>query len=299
MSATQWTAILTVFFIAVISPGPDFLAVLRTSLSRGRFAGFTVGAGIAVGTILWIALTLIGIVSLLNSHPVAAVVVRLAGATFLIFYGSSILYGLWKERAAEQGKASAVDEDRYRETRKAPETAAENASAPEASTPTASAPDASARPDSGEKTSALTGEPHPTAGAPDATAPEASTPTASAPDATAPDASTPTASVSARSWWPGFRLGLLTNTVGNPKAVVFFSSLFATIVPATITKGESLLLGAVLVAIALAWFTLVSNVAASKSFTRIYRQLNRPIDIILGGLFVFLGLMLLPWDALF
>lgn len=241
MNLGHWMAILSVFFVAVISPGPDFLAVLRTSLARGRTAGYSVGAGIGAGTAVWIAFTLLGIVSLINAHPQASLVVRIGGAVFLLGYGITIWRSLWR-------------------TRRKP--AAPQPSAPPRST-------------------AVSG------GANAATDPGAPPHETNAP--TRPRIS---------KWWPGFRLGFLTNTVGNPKAVVFFSSLFATIVPPTITLGESLVLATIMVCGAMAWFTVVATVATANTFTRGYQRLHQPIDALLGTLFVVLALALFPWEVL-
>lgn len=225
MTAAAWLAILATFIVAVMSPGPDFLAVLRTSLTQGRRAGFGVGAGIAVGTAAWIAVTLLGVVALINAHPAAFFVVKVAGAIFLTVYGLRILVAVLRLHP-------------------------EKADAPPTSPLTPAA-------------------------------------------ATAEENQPVTAAVQ---WARAFRLGLLTNTVGNPKALVFFSSLFATMVPATITLWQSLTLGVVMVVLARAWFALVATVASTGEFMRGYQRLQRPLDLALGILFVSLGLaLLLPW----
>lgn len=228
MTAAAWLAILTTFILAVMSPGPDFLAVLRTSLTQGRRAGFGVGAGIAVGTAAWIAVALLGVVALIKAHPAAFLVLKVAGAIFLTVYGLRILVAVLRPH---------------------PERADDPAKTPLTST--------------------------------DSAAPK--NPPAAAP----------------AQWARAFRLGLLTNTVGNPKALVFFSSLFATMVPATITLWQSLTLGVVMVVLARAWFALVATVASTGEFMRGYQRLQRPLDLILGILFTVLGLALLPWETFF
>lgn len=235
MTTAAWIAILTTFVVAVMSPGPDFLAVLRTSLSRGRIAGFGVGAGIAVGTAIWIVVTLLGIVALINSHPTASLAVRVIGAAFLTLYGLNILKQLLFNRETAPSK-----------THKAPITSA--------------TPIQSGAVTNSLKVSAL---------------------------ATNPSV-----------WLRGFRLGFLTNTVGNPKALIFFSSLFATMVPPTISPGESLLLGILMVLYARIWFAIVAVVSSLRRFVTVYQRLQRPLDLALGALFTILGLSLLPWASL-
>lgn len=221
MSLGLWSALLITFTIAVLSPGPDFLAVLRQSLTNGRKAGIATGAGIAVGTIVWIAATMIGIVGLINASETAFLIVRLVGALFLLGYGIKILASLWQSRqAAGSDHFAAVQQ--------------------------------------GEGEFAANGG----------------------------------------AIWRGFRLGFLTNTVGNPKAVVFFSSLFASMLPAGITHGEQLLLGTIMVTIAFTWFTVVSTLASLPKVLALVERIARPLDWILGALFVVLGLVLVPWSRL-
>ncbi|MDO5727462.1 MAG: LysE family transporter [Bowdeniella nasicola] len=220
MSVGLWSALLVTFTIAVISPGPDFLAVLRQSLTNGRRAGIATGGGIAVGTIVWIAATMIGIVGLINASEAASLTVRLIGALFLIGYGMKIVMSLWRSRSDGGGELSAHLR--------------------------------------------LPGQKSPA-----------------------------TAAV-----WRGFRLGFLTNTVGNPKAVVFFSSLFASMLPPEITRAEQVMLAAIMVTIAFTWFTLVSTLASSEYVLQFVQRIARPLDWILGVLFIILGLVLLPWSRL-
>lgn len=218
MSVGLWSALLVTFTIAVISPGPDFLAVLRQSLSHGRTAGIATGAGIAVGTIVWVAATMIGIVGLINASDTASLMVRVVGALFLLGYGLNILYSLWQTRGAAANDHFTGLHETTNNTR------------------------------GGTKTS-----------------------------------------------WRGFRLGFLTTTVGNPKAVVFFSTLFASMLPPGITHTEQFALGAIMVAISFTWFALISTLASLPAVLGFVQRIARPLDWTLGALFVLLGVILLPW----
>lgn len=214
MTPTMWIALLGTFLVAVMSPGPDFLAVLRISLSSGRRVGRMGAAGIAAGTILWIIATMVGIVALINSHPTASFIIRLIGAGFLTVYGVQIVLATLR-------------------------------SAPEST-------------HSVESASAVQYSP-------------------------------------ARA----FRLGFLTTTVGNPKAVVFYTAFFATMLPPGMGVFDSVLLGVCMVLISFTWFVFVATVATNAAFVRGYERLHRPIDLVLGGLFIILGLTLFPWGQIF
>ncbi|GAA4283016.1 LysE family translocator [Brevibacterium daeguense] len=218
MTSGAWLVLLGTWLVAVASPGPDFLAVLRTSLSRGRGAGWAVAAGVTAGIAVWIAVALLGIVALVSSHPAAALVMRWAGVVFLVIYGGWILSGVVRElrrraRVAESpvGKPPAVQ-------------------------------------------------------------------------------TVPTI-------WQSVRLGFLTNTVGNPKAVVFFGALFASILPPGITLAESVTVAAAMVLVAFLWFGLVAIIASRRVVVATYQRAQLWIDGFLGVFFVLLGILLIPWQG--
>lgn len=222
MNPSTWAALLVTFAVAVMSPGPDFLATLRMSLSRGRRHGIGTGLGIGIGTSLWAIGTMVGIVAVISAHPTVFLIVRLAGASFLAFYGARILWSVWKSRDAGEGssESSGIGEIQRESNDDYP-------------------------------------------------------------------------------WWKAFRLGFLTTTVGNPKAVIFFTSLFATMLPPTMTVPDGALLTVLMVLISSTWFTIVATVASIPAFVRGYERLNKPIDVLLGSLFIVLGLVLIPWGSLF
>lgn len=90
-----------------------------------------------------------------------------------------------------------------------------------------------------------------------------------------------------------WRLGVFTN-LANPKALVFFGALFATLMPRH--EGAALRVGvlAVMLTMAVAWFGVVSWCAGSRPVVAAYRRLQRTIDRIAGGLFTAIGLTLVP-----
>lgn len=90
-----------------------------------------------------------------------------------------------------------------------------------------------------------------------------------------------------------WRLGLLTN-LANPKAVVFFGALFAGLLPAGTGAAERVLLLAVMLAMALAWFGLVALAVATPLVTGAYRRARRAVDTVTGGVFAGVGAALMP-----
>lgn len=70
-----------------LTPGPDMLYVIARSAAEGRKAGIVSALGIAAGTIVHTAAVALGVVSLLAAVPVAFLIVKYAGAAYLIYLG--------------------------------------------------------------------------------------------------------------------------------------------------------------------------------------------------------------------
>ena len=57
------------FLLAIISPGPNMLAVIGTSMGSGRASGIAVAMGISAGSFTWAVLTAIGLSAILATYP--------------------------------------------------------------------------------------------------------------------------------------------------------------------------------------------------------------------------------------
>ena len=88
---TQALTLGGVIILAAMTPGPDFIIVLRSVLTAGRRAGMACAAGIAAGVLAWAVVTSLGIAGLLAASAVAFTVVKLAGAAYLVFLGVQAL----------------------------------------------------------------------------------------------------------------------------------------------------------------------------------------------------------------
>src|SRR5215471_21220840 len=73
--------------ILTVTPGPDGLLVLRSSLLGGRRAGVRVAAGAASGSLAWGLFSAAGLTALLAASAQAYRAVQLAGACYLVFLG--------------------------------------------------------------------------------------------------------------------------------------------------------------------------------------------------------------------
>lgn len=206
--APQLLALLGVWALAVITPGPDFVATSRYAIARSRRDGVLVGLGVACGIAIWVTLSLagLGFVMARASGPLA--ILRLLGALYLIWLGAQALWSAARpKRAAESGS--------------------------QALAPT------------GREGNAL----------------------------------------------PSWVIGFLTN-IGNPKALAFFTSIFALLLPARppLWLDVSILMG--MVSISAGWFSLVALLFSLAPVARAYRRAQRWIDALTGGIFVALGLRL-------
>lgn len=83
----QLGPVVVVTMLAVISPGPDFAMVTWASLVGGRRAGLLAALGIACGVSVHVTYTVLGFGWVLQQGPELLMVLRYAGAGWLIWLG--------------------------------------------------------------------------------------------------------------------------------------------------------------------------------------------------------------------
>lgn len=89
-----------------------------------------------------------------------------------------------------------------------------------------------------------------------------------------------------------FIKGLLTN-LANPKAIIYFGSIFSLFVGDNVGAGARGGLFVLIVLETFIWFSLVASLFALPALRRGYRRLARWIDGVAGGLFTLFGLHLI------
>ncbi|TXJ02178.1 MAG: LysE family translocator [Neisseriales bacterium] len=98
---------LVILFLAVMSPGPDFVMVLRNSLSYGRRAGLFSALGIATGCLFSFTIVVCGLQVLFSYHLFKAAFSLVCGS-YLIYLGfMSIRNKSQQQHIEEQYKQSA------------------------------------------------------------------------------------------------------------------------------------------------------------------------------------------------
>ena len=74
-------------FLAVASPGPDTLIIIRQSLKYGRRGGFLTALGIGCGILIHSYLAIFGISSLIFQFDFIKNIIIVFGSVYLIYLG--------------------------------------------------------------------------------------------------------------------------------------------------------------------------------------------------------------------
>ena len=95
-----------VFFLATLlsslSPGPVVLLSIAVSLRSGVAAGMRAVLGVCLGSMVYFALALVGVLAFLAAHPPGFQVLQLAGAAYLVWLGVAALRASWRDSGAVQ-----------------------------------------------------------------------------------------------------------------------------------------------------------------------------------------------------
>ncbi len=83
----QLLTVAIVHLLAVMSPGPDFVIVTKNSISYSRKIGTYTALGIALGIIVHVTYSLLGIGFLISQSVVLFTIIKLLGAFYLIWIG--------------------------------------------------------------------------------------------------------------------------------------------------------------------------------------------------------------------
>lgn len=191
--------VVAVHLLAVISPGPDFLIVVRNSLAYSRKTGIWTAIGIGSGISVHMLYSLAGLALLISKSILIFNAIKLAGAAYLVYVGIRSLFS--KSGALEVGEQ-------------------------------------------GKR-----------------------------------------ADISAAA---AFRMGFLTNVL-NPKATLFFLSLFTMVIAPETPKPLLMLLGAILIVDTGLWFCLVAVFMTQQRVRGAFARFQGAFNKGLGGLLVALG----------
>lgn len=89
-------------FLLNLTPGQDTLFIVGRSLAQGRRAGLLSVLGINVGCLIHTAAVAFGLSAILAASAKAFLIVRLAGAAYLVYLGARMLFARRTDAAAPQ-----------------------------------------------------------------------------------------------------------------------------------------------------------------------------------------------------
>ena len=84
-------AIFAIFIPALMLPGPDFVAVVRSSMGRGTRSGLLTSLGVSIGLAMYATLSLVGLAAILVDYQWLTWTVRVAGGAYLAYLGIRLL----------------------------------------------------------------------------------------------------------------------------------------------------------------------------------------------------------------
>jgi len=76
-----------------ISPGPSNLYVMARSIAQGAQGGIIAALGLAVGSLIHVGATVLGLSAIFKHSPMLYTVIKLLGAGYLLYLG----YNYWKD----------------------------------------------------------------------------------------------------------------------------------------------------------------------------------------------------------
>ena len=89
----DFAGIAVVLLFVVMSPGPAFVVVSQQAVARSRAAGLVTALGVSLGSILWVALVLLGISLVFQQAAWLYTGLRVLGGLYLIYLGIRLWQG--------------------------------------------------------------------------------------------------------------------------------------------------------------------------------------------------------------
>src|SRR5689334_16017979 len=80
-------SIAALVMVAVISPGPDFAVVVKNSLIYSRKTALLTALGVALGNLVHVTYTLLGLGLLIGDYPWLLLGIKYCGASYLLYIG--------------------------------------------------------------------------------------------------------------------------------------------------------------------------------------------------------------------
>jgi threonine/homoserine/homoserine lactone efflux protein len=104
MTLTAFLAYCAAITLAAATPGPAMFAVITNGVSRGFLRAFMAGVGVAAGDAVLVTLALLGLVALAQTFEWIFLLLKYAGAAYLIFLGIR----MWRAAATQSNEPQAT-----------------------------------------------------------------------------------------------------------------------------------------------------------------------------------------------
>lgn len=91
MSLETWLALVALFFVGGLTPGPAVMLVMSSSFRYGFWPAMMAALGVASANVLWLALAATGAAALAASFPGAFMALKIVGLAVIIWLGISIM----------------------------------------------------------------------------------------------------------------------------------------------------------------------------------------------------------------
>ena len=99
IDSTRFGLFILASWALIIAPGPDMLYVITRGIAHGPKAGILSAAGVVCGILVHTTTTALGLALLLQASAAAFLIVKLAGACYLVYLGIKSL----RDRSALRG----------------------------------------------------------------------------------------------------------------------------------------------------------------------------------------------------
>jgi len=77
--------------LALMSPGPNIMAVIGTSMGVGRPQGIALALGVGFGTFLWVSMAVLGFTTIISQYAVVMITMKILGGLYLLWLGFKAL----------------------------------------------------------------------------------------------------------------------------------------------------------------------------------------------------------------
>lgn len=267
--------ITTVHLLAAAAPGPDFVMVTQQTLLHGKRTGWWCSLGIALGLGVHIAYSIFGLAATIAHSQPLLQAIRLAGGSYLLFLGWQSLRSSWPRQGLRDRQTTVDCNPSF------------NSIPVDAQVSAAAADSAYGTHQDASTTKASLGTARDTR--PPVNQATAVPLAASAAVACTPQSSDAPVGSTGNTCIPSARRSLLKGffcNVLNPKAPLYFVSLFTVVLSPKLPLAQLLLYGLWMMVLQLAWFSavalLLSQPRLQAAFMRGRHWVDRACGVALG-----------------